>query len=131
MLRFYIIQKEPLTLTQLNELNTQFSHYNIPVSWETNDIINVDGAYESKLSSILEEQYIPYTTKLIDVPFADIQMKRKLDNIYKLAIEILNEVEEMDDIYLLEEKETFDILNRMIYTYETYFTKKEIDSFEK
>lgn len=127
MVRFFILEKNPLTVVQLAALNKAMGKNNILANWETNDIINVDGAYSAKMESILVEQGFAYTTKLIDVPFANITIKRNLDEIINLTNKILKETNGNESIYLVEEKEVLDALNNLNYVYDNYFKEVETE----
>ena len=130
MVRFYILEKNPLTVVQLAKLNKEIGKNNILANWETNDIINVDGAYSAKMESILEEQEIAYTTKLIEVPFANITIKRRLDEIYKLSEKILKETKGNENIYLDEENDILKEIQQTYVLYKENFIEKEHDDKE-
>ena len=114
-----------LTITEekRDSVIKEFKKQNIDVDWETDDVITIDENDGSKISAILCENEVPFTSDQNELPFGNIFIKEKIDNIYLLSKKVMEGIGDCSE-YTDEENEMLDEIANVINVYQNVFDIK-------
>ena len=118
MLLYLTITKE-----KRDSVIEKFKEQNIKVCWETDDVITIDENDGSKISAILCENEVPFTSDKNELPFGNIFIKEKIDNIYLLSKKVMEGIGDCSE-YTDEENEMLDEIANVINVYQNVFDIK-------
>lgn len=111
-----------LTLTdeEREELKQHLFMNGYYIEWESDNVISVNEEEISYVKTILFDRNIGFTDDIVEIPFGNMEIKRKVDEMVKLAKEIIDLTEDYGE-YSDEENEMLDEVANIINTYKNTF----------